>query len=158
MDNQANMESSWAQEFYRNLTTLVDADFPKRCPNCGKFYADSHAFLTETTPVKDMSFHDRSGLFSLAGMRPVAAISVFRNCICGSTMMADFHDRRDLSEKGMQRRAHFDAVIQTLCNHGIQDEEARTELRKVLRGEDSTKLVQWLREDPHAGISLQSTF
>ncbi len=156
MKSQANKGESWTQEFYRNLTTLVDADFPKTCPNCGKVYPDSHAFLTETTPVKDASFHDRSGLFSLAGMRPVAAISVFRNCVCDSTMMADFHDRRDLSEKGAQRRAHFDAVIQTLLDHGIDEKEARTELRNVLRGEDSAKLIQWLREDPHAGISLHA--
>lgn len=147
MNPQSDTGRVWTEEFYQNLTTLVDSAFPKTCPKCGIIYQDSHAFLTETSPVKDITLQDRSGLFSLEGASSIAAIGVFRNCICGTTIMADFHDRRDLSSKGNERRAHFETLLKTLCDHGIDETEARTELRKVLRGEDSPKLQAWLRDD-----------
>jgi len=143
--NPAN--KSWIEEFYRDLNTLADTAFPKTCPKCGKVYQNSHAFLTQTTPVKDIKLQDHSGLFSLEGACNVAAIGVFRNCICGTTMMADFHDRRDVSQKGHERRQRFSDLVQTLCDHGIDENQARTELRKVLRGQQSTKLNDWLRKN-----------
>jgi len=154
MVTEIKNQRHWISEFYQDLQTLVDTAFPKTCPKCGKVYPDSHAFLTETTPVKDLTLQDRSGLFSLDGVGSVAAIGVFRNCTCGTTMLADFHDRRDLSAKGNQRRARFDQLLQTLCEHGVDASEGREELRRVLRGQQSLKLQQWLQEEDLSVKSL----
>ena len=143
-----NTTNIWITEFYQNLKTLVDTAFPKKCSKCGKIYPDSHAFLTETTPVKDHNLSDNSGLFSLDGVGNVAAIGVFRNCICGTTLLVDFHDRRDLTDQGNERRTRFDQLLQSLCEHGVEEEEGRAELRKVLRGQESPKMQQWLKEAP----------
>ena len=147
MNKENASKKSWIKEFYRDLDTLADTAFPKTCPKCGKVYPNSYAFLTQTTPVKDIKLQDRSGLFALEDGCSVAAIGVFRNCICGTTMMADFHDRRDLSPKGHERRKRFCNLVQTLCDHGIDENQARTELRKILRGQESAKLKDWLRKE-----------
>ncbi|MCK9987662.1 MAG: hypothetical protein AzoDbin1_04134, partial [Azoarcus sp.] len=34
-------------------------------------------------------------------------VELFRNCVCGSTLMDCFRDRRDTSEAGLRRRARF---------------------------------------------------
>ncbi len=137
-------QNAWLESFYANLKTLVDSAFPKTCPKCGKVYKDSQAFLTETIPVRDVSLSERSGLFTMAGASSVAAIGVFRNCICGTTMMADFQDRRDLSSKGNERRAQFEKVVDLLCERGLAPDEARLALRKLMRGEESPKVEELL--------------
>lgn len=75
-----------------------------------------------------------------------AAIGVFRNCICGSTMLANFQDRRDLSERGNERRKQFDKLLQALIDHGVSKDEGRAELRALLRGKECPKLQEWLGE------------
>jgi hypothetical protein len=145
MEEQKQNLDSWVQVFYRDLQTFVDTAFPKTCSKCGKVYQDSHAFLTETTPVKDARLEDRSGLFVMEGLRDVASIGVFRNCACGSTLLADYHDRRDASEKGNERRQSFDRLLKDLCEQGIAEEDARSELRKLLRGEKSQKIETWIQ-------------
>ncbi|MFU8779660.1 MAG: oxidoreductase [Kiritimatiellia bacterium] len=116
---------------------------------CGKVYKDSDTFLKETTPVKDITLQEQSGLFTMEGLRDTASIGVFRNCICGSTLLADFHDRRDSSQSGNKRRDRFDMLLNTLCEQGIDTDEARMELRRVLRGENSDKLRAWLGGNKH---------
>ncbi len=137
MESQLEKNAAWLETFYGNLQSLVDTAFPKTCPKCGKVFKDSHAFLMETIPVKDLTLSDRSGLFPLDGMGTAAAVGVFRNCTCGTTIMANFHDRRDLTEAGNERRARFDALVNMLCERGLNADTARDELRGLLRGEES---------------------
>ncbi len=147
MNTNDPSKKSWIEEFYRDLNTLVDTAFPKTCPMCRKVYQNSYDFLTQTTPVKDAKLQDHSGLFSLEGAYNVAAIGVFRNCACGTTLMADFHDRRDGSQKGHERRERFSAMVQTLSGHGMNENQAKKELRHALRGQQSTKMNDWLQKD-----------
>jgi hypothetical protein len=146
MDTNTNQSDAWIQEFYQDLQTLVNSAFPKTCANCGKVYKDSHTFLTETTPVKDVDLQERSGLFSMDFDKSNAAVGVFRNCICGSTLLANFQDRRDLSARGNERRKQFDKLLRALKDHGVSEKEGRAELRALLRGKECPKLQEWLGE------------
>ncbi len=132
--------------FYRDLQELVDSTFPKTCTKCGRIFPTKEAFLTETTPVKDLALEERSGLFSLEGGPVEAAVGLFRNCTCGTTLMADFKDRRDKSNRGQSRRRRFDMLLDALSAKGIPPLAARTELLKVLHGENS-RLIDQLLED-----------
>lgn len=132
-----NEQHSWLETFYKELQTLVDTSFPKKCTKCGHVFETQEAFLEETIPVKDLTFEDKSGLFALEGVGEATTIGVFRNCTCGTTLMADFHDRRDNSEAGQKRRNQFNSLLKTLMAHGMERLAARDELLHVLRGEHS---------------------
>lgn len=141
-DNQDH----WIETFYRDLQELVDTTFPKTCTKCGKVFETKESFLTETIPVKDITLEDRSGLFCLEGGPIETAVGLFRNCTCGTTLMADFQDRRDTSNNGQVRRQRFAALMDTLSNKGMSRSDARRELLKVLHGE-SSNLIKNLIDD-----------
>ncbi len=67
-------------------------------------------------------------------------VNLFRNCTCGSTLMDEFNNRRDLSPGGLKRREKFGALMDRLVEGGMEMETARTELLKVMRGEGSKVL------------------
>ncbi len=138
------IQHDWLETFYKGLQTLVDSTFPKKCNKCGKVYENEQEFLAETMPVKDISLEDKSGLFSLEGGGMDASIGVFRNCKCGTTLMADFHDRRDSSSVGQKRRDEFKKLLDALVEHGVEHDIARSELLKVLRGEPSEIIKEML--------------
>jgi hypothetical protein len=113
---------------------LAELAFPKTCPCCGKVYPTAEAFLAETedipiakTPLKEATESDGSVL-----------LEVYRNCVCGSTLMDEFHDRRDMSARGCERRALFRRLMKILVDDfQITEDVARVELLKVLRDEHS---------------------
>ena len=141
-----NEQHSWLETFYKDLQTLVATSFPKKCTKCGLVYETHEAFLKNTIPVKDLTFEDKSGLFALEGGGDATTIGVFRNCTCGTTLMADFHDRRDNSEAGQKRRDQFDSLLKALMDHGMDRLAARDELLHILRGEHS-KVIEDLLGD-----------
>ena len=132
-------QRTWLETFYKGLQTLVDSTFPKTCPKCSRTYTSKEEFLRETVPVKDISLEDKSGLFALEAFtaEDSTTIGVFRNCECGTTLMADFQDRRDNSEAGQQRREQFDKLMKMLTEHGMERGLARHELLEVLHGKHS---------------------
>ena len=130
-------QHTWLETFYKDLQTLVDSTFPKTCPKCSRVYTSQEEFLRETIPVKDISLEDKSGLFALDMGDVETTIGVFRNCECGTTLMADFQDRRDNSEVGQKRRDQFDKLMVMLTEHGMEHAVARHELLQVLRGNRS---------------------
>jgi len=146
MNTHPNNTQGWVTTFYHDLQELVDSTFPKTCTKCGRVYRTKEAFLTETMPVKDITLEDRSGLFSLEGGPIETAVGLFRNCACGTTLMADFQDRRDGSDNGQNRRQRFAALMDTLSGKGMARPDARHELLKVLRGETSS-LIDELLDD-----------
>lgn len=146
MTDQLDKTHDWVKTFYHDLQELVDTTFPKTCTKCGKVYATKEAFLTETIPVKDITLEDRSGLFHLEGGPIETAVGLFRNCTCGTTLMADFQDRRDNSDNGQVRRQRFAALMDTLSTKGMARAEARRELLRVLHGETS-RLIDELLDD-----------
>ncbi len=150
MSDHIKKTHEWVRTFYHDLQELVDTTFPKTCTKCGKVYETKAAFLTETIPVKDITLEDRSGLFSLEGGPIETAVGLFRNCTCGTTLMADFRDRRDNSDNGQVRRLRFATLIDKLSEHGIARGDARLELLKVLHGETSS-LIDELLDDVKLG-------
>jgi len=107
-----------------------------------------------------------AGLY--AGLREIAAglkqavdddgqviVELFRNCVCGSTLMNCFRDRRDTSEAGLRRRTRFGELIATLVDQGLERERAHAELLKVLRGEPSTILKARPRNAGNASVSAK---
>jgi len=138
MNEQPQANRDWIEVFYRGLQELVNSSFPKTCPKCGRVFPTTAAFLADTTPVRNIKQEDRSGLFCIDDSRVGTAVGLFRNCTCGTTIMADFRDRRDNSPDGRLRRQRFDALMELLTGKGLSIPDARRELRKVLQGKPST--------------------
>jgi hypothetical protein len=116
-------------DIYAGLKAFSSDSFPKRCSRCGRKFHDADQFLRETR-----------GLGHSTGLRESqddddrTMVELFRNCPCGSTLMECFGDRRDMSEAGIRRREKFRELMQLLVDDGMDREEARVELLKVLRG------------------------
>jgi len=55
-------------------------------------------------------------------------VGLFRNCTCGTTIMAFCHDRRDLSPSGDKRRRLFGELMNRLVDAGASAETARQRL------------------------------
>ncbi|MBT3193616.1 MAG: oxidoreductase [Verrucomicrobia bacterium] len=135
--SSANAQHSWLETFYKDLQTLVDTTFPKKCTKCGLTFASQEDFLKNTIPVRDLQLEDKSGLFALEGGDEETTVGVFRNCKCGTTLMADFQNRRDITEVGLRRRKQFSDLLQMLTEHGVDAQAGRSELLRILRGERS---------------------
>ena len=131
--------------FYIGLRELAESAFPKHCRNCGKIYRDAAEFIAATQPLA----LDKSGLKQSMGDDGRAILELFRNCVCGSTLMDCFNDRRDLSMGGTQRRQRFGELLAYLATQGIEHAVARQELLKVMRGQPSELL--------HSIVSPQNT-
>lgn len=117
---------------YKGLQALSESSFPKKCTNCGRFYETVEDYITQTSPLRKStglkeSFDDTD--------RPI--VELFRNCVCGSTLMDVFNNRRDLSEKGIKRRQKFEEILCRLADDGFSKEVIREELLKIMRGEGS---------------------
>lgn len=123
-------------ELYAGLRELAAGAFPKRCPTCGRSYRDADDYIAQTRRVGS----GRSGLKQAVDDDGQVIVELFRNCVCGSTLMDCFRDRRDTSEAGLRRRARFGELIAALVAQGLERERAHAELLKVLRGEPSTIL------------------
>lgn len=123
-------------ELYAGLQELAATTFPKRCAVCGRSYRDVDDYIAQTQRVPG----GRSGLKQSLDDDGRIIVELFRNCVCGSTLMDCFSDRRDNSERGIKRRNRFAELIDSLVAKGVEREVARGELLKVLRGERSTIL------------------
>ena len=126
-------------DIYQGLKALEDTAFPKQCATCGRNYATADAFIKETE-----SLVDNTGLmegFSFEEEEDVT-IELYRNCVCGSTLVDWFSDRRDTSPKGLERREVFGKLLDLIASKGIDINYARVELLKTLRGQESTLLAE----------------
>lgn len=117
-------------KFAQGLRALAESAFPKSCRNCGRAYRTAQDFISETQPVRA----DRSGLRQTYGDDDVAIVELYRNCVCGSTLMDFFSDRRDLSAAGERRRSQFERLLPHLQQNGMSLEQARDYLLQLLRG------------------------
>lgn len=126
-----------SQHFYAGLRELAESAFPKQCRNCGRTYQTAAEFVAATQPIKA----DKSGLKQSIDDDGRAIVELFRNCVCGSTLMDSFNDRRDLSEAGLRRRQRFGELLEYLKGQGLPHLTARDELLKVTRGQPSELLA-----------------
>ena len=128
-----NAKISIDSELFSGLTELAATSFPKKCATCGKVYQNAEEFLEATEAVRQ----DTSGLKQSYDDDDSVIVELYRNCVCGSTMMDFFQNRRDDSDKGLVRRKKFAELMDKLVNAGIEKDVAREELLKVVRGHKS---------------------
>ena len=119
-------------DLYANLRELAQGTFPKRCNNCGARYETVEDFVRATKNIQPSA----SGLKQGRDEDGSAIIELFRNCVCGSTLMDVFFSRRDTSETGAKGRENFDRLLRQLVASGVEVGRARTEILKWLRGQD----------------------
>jgi hypothetical protein len=128
-------ENSPDLELFEGLKALSDSAFPKKCANCGRSYQSPQDFITQSESISG-----RSGLKHSYDDDDRPLVELFRNCVCGSTLMDFFSDRRDASTSGLKRRQVFDKLLSHLETRGIDKETARHELLKLMRGDTSEML------------------
>ena len=129
-------------DYLEGLTALMETSFPKKCATCGRKYKTAEQFLQKT---KDMP-QGRSSLKEALEDDGTAIVEVFRNCVCGSTLMDEFNCRRDNSEKGNKRREAFAKLMDILLKKNVPREKARKELLKIMRGQQS-KMMGLLKDE-----------
>lgn len=137
-------DSNDTSELFKGLKALSDASFPKHCASCGQEYASVEDYVEKTEDV-----FGKSGLKKGYDDDDKPIVELFRNCVCGSTLMDCFSDRRDVSEAGLKRRKMFGKLIEMLISKGVAADTARAELMKVLKGESSALLEK-------LGVNTQS--
>ena len=120
-------DKQWELEFYEGLQLIERDTFPKTCGNCGRRYESVEAFIAETEKVSHPS-----GLMEFITGDIDMGVGLFRNCICESTLMSNFKNRRDTSDKGKARRDEFERLLGMLEEKGMDNKQARSTLLKIL--------------------------
>lgn len=130
-------DERWGKHLLTGLKALADSAFPKQCRCCGRRYDSPSDFVTRTKPPRQGG----DGIKPSRSDDGAPLLELYRNCVCGSTLMDFFNDRRDLSAAGQKRRETFAGLIDTLARQGWDRLAARQELLKALSGE-ATPLLQ----------------
>jgi hypothetical protein len=123
------------KDILKGLRSLSESAFPKHCSVCGRQFESVADFVRETGQVSGSR-----GLKEGWDDDDSTIVELFRNCPCGSTLMDFFGDRRDTSEAGLKRRESFGQIMTKLVSRGIPEDTARSELLKVLKGQNSPVL------------------
>jgi hypothetical protein len=127
--------SSFDQSLFEGLQSLSESSFPKFCRSCGRRFDTAQQFLSETDKLPK-----GSGLKASWDDDDQSIVELYRNCVCGSTLMDFFSDRREIRERGLKRREKFAKLIILLEKRGMNVDKARNELKNLLRGQGSTAL------------------
>lgn len=127
-------------ELFSGLQELSAGAFPKICPNCGRTYENLAQFLELTVPIGG-----RSGLKAALDDDDKPVVELFRNCVCGSTLMDFCRSRRDESADGQRRRDAFSRMLDVLVRRGIGRDVAHEELLHLTRGERSAIIDNLLK-------------
>jgi len=122
---------------YSGLRPAEESAFPKKCRNCGRVFETAEDFFEGTSGIKS----DMTGLQQLIDEDALVMVEAFRNCPCGSTLLDNFNNRRDMSAAGDARRKRFDELLTYLIQSGLDEEIAYAELLKVSRGGESEVLA-----------------
>ena len=128
--------SSSDEALFANLRAIAESQFPKHCNNCGRTYATAEEFAASTAAIHP----DRSGFKQSHDDDGEVIVELFRNCVCGSTLMDFFSNRRDSSPAGPKRRERFDELLRRMQERGIDGTVARRELLNLMRGAKSNLL------------------
>jgi hypothetical protein len=120
------------------LRVLSKTAFPRKCATCGRVYNSFEEFISESRPLEG-----RSGLLENIGCPEEGddpIVEIYRNCVCGSTLLEFAINRRDTSEHGLRRRAIFNKLLKLLVKRGLSGEVARNELLLLLQSKKSQVL------------------
>lgn len=120
--------------FFEGLQALAASAFPKHCGYCGRIFATAQDFMQQTQSVRK----NITGLKQSFDDDSVAIVEAYRNCLCGSTLMDFFSDRRDVSEAGSRRRELFEKLLPHLQEKGMTLAAAREHLLALLRGQEKS--------------------
>ena len=131
------------ENIFAGLRELVESAFPKRCAHCGREYRNSAEFLAATQPLRE----NISGLKQSRDDDDNVIVDLFRNCVCGSTLLESYQNRRNLSEDGIKRRVRFQEMVAKLVFMGYTEEASRVELLKLMRGQPNDLLNLATRMD-----------
>ncbi len=137
-------EALFEIDLFAGLRQLADSAFPKRCAHCGRVYHDSEEFLAATQPVRP----DCSGLKQSRDDDGQMIVDLFRNCVCGSTLLESFRNRRNLSKDGIMHRMLFQEMVGKMEVMGYPAEAARGELLKFMRGQPNELLSLSMGKKP----------
>lgn len=125
--------------WFAGLKALGQDNFPKCCCNCGRVFENAADFFQQTQAIRP----EITGLKAVYDEDDGTLVEVFRNCVCGSTLLVNCVSRRDDSMAGHSRRRLFDDLLGYLVHHGIERVRARRELLLVASGERSEVLETW---------------
>ena len=125
MTKQSDIQ--WENEFYKGLMLIERDTFPKTCRTCGRTYETLEDFMTETDQVDHPS-----GLMEFITGDVDMGVGLFRNCVCESTLMSNFKNRRDTSKEGKAHREEFEKLMGMLETKGMRTEKARKTLLSIL--------------------------
>lgn len=134
-------------DWFAGLKALSHDHFPKRCRNCGREFASEADYFHQTQAIRP----EITGLKAAYDDEDGPLVEVFRNCVCGSTLLVNCASRRDDSPAGHSRRRLFSDLLEYLARHGVERAPARRELLRVAAGERSEMLEAWYRQ-----IAIQS--
>lgn len=81
----------------------VPFKFPRQCNCCGRVYLTEAEFLQQTNDLNS----GRSSLKQAEDENGQVIVEVYRNCVCGSTLMDEFQSRRDDSPEGQRKREAY---------------------------------------------------
>lgn len=130
-----NYSSETNYQLFLDLQALSDTAFPKQCRTCGRIYRSPDDFFRQCSPPTR-----GSGLKASFDDDDQDIVELYRNCVCGSTLMDLFQNRRDTTALGVERRVRFSRLMVMLQQKGLSPELARFELQKVINGEHSQRL------------------
>ncbi len=119
-------------EFNRSLNELIKSLFPYTCKHCGAEFNNAIDFVEKTSSSQTQSNHVTT--------RESDSLSVKRICPCGKEVEVGVEDRRDDSIVGTMRRKQFDVLMHIAGHMGLSRDDARSELLRVLHGEESAVL------------------
>lgn len=131
-----NDRSDFDLSLYKNLQALSDLSFPKQCKTCGQRFETVEEFISQTE-----SLPRSSGFQEEVYDDNKIILELFRNCTCGSTLMDEFNNRRNLSPAGIKRRKKFGELVERLTKSGFPPETIRRELLQIMSG-DGSKLLK----------------
>jgi hypothetical protein len=118
------------EQILNGLRELSTTTFPRRCSKCGRVFYSFDEFVHETKRLNGSSGLMENRGCPEDGDAPI--VELYRNCVCGSTLMEFFNNRRDTSWNGQRRRAIFGKLVEGLVVNGLSRDEARKELLQVM--------------------------
>jgi hypothetical protein len=126
-------------KWFDGLKSLNKSDFPKRCACCGRIYQSEEEYFKETSSIRI----EKPGIKATQDEVEGLFVELYRNCVCGSTLLAFFSDRRSQTDVGFRRRKLFDELVDYIVRTGVEPGMARIELLRVIHGEQSKMLEYW---------------
>jgi hypothetical protein len=99
---------------------FLKESYPSSCNCCKRNFSDRKSFWEATLPLEKGNYSKgtKGNVFE------------YRNCSdCGSTLITEFKNERDQSQKGEQCRREWAQRFKFLVSNGVDEERARSILR-----------------------------